>query len=45
MYADASKNKNSDLETLEKRMGKLLEEADAIDALEDCEFGEDDDGS
>jgi hypothetical protein len=33
------------LETLEKQMKKLLEEADEIDAMEDDELGEDDDGS
>lgn len=45
IYADASKSKNSDLDTLEKQMKKLIEEADEIDAIEDREFGEDDDGS
>lgn len=45
VYADASKNKNTNLETLEKQMKKLLEEADKIDAMEGDELGEDDDGS
>lgn len=45
VYADASKNKNSDLEALERQMKKLLEEADEIDAMEDDELGADDDGS
>ncbi len=45
IYADASKHKNMDMETLEKKMKKLLEEAEKIDTLEDDEFGEDNDGS
>lgn len=45
IYADASKNRNTDLDSLEKQMQKLIEQADDIDALEDEEFGEDDDGS
>jgi len=45
IYADASKYKNMDMETLEKKMKKLLEEAEKIDDLEDDELGEDNDGS
>ncbi len=45
IYADASKYKNMDMETLEKKMKKLLEEAKKIDDLEDAELGEDNDGS
>lgn len=45
IYADASKHKNMDMETLEKKMKKLMEEAEEIDTLEDDEFGEDNDGS
>jgi len=44
IYADASKSKNMDIETLEKQMKKLLEEADKIDDIEDEDFW-DDDGS
>lgn len=33
------------METLEKKMKKLMEEAEEIDNLEDDEFGEDNDGS
>lgn len=45
IYADASKSKTTDIESLEKQMRKLIEQADEIDAMEDEEFGEDDDGS
>lgn len=45
VYADASKNRNYDLATLEKQMKKLLEEAEDIDAIDDKKWGEDDDGS
>jgi Transposase DDE domain/Transposase domain (DUF772) len=45
IYADASKQKNLDMETLEKKMKKLLEEAERIDDLENDTFGEDNDGS
>lgn len=45
IYADASKSKNADLDSLEKQMKKLIEQADEIDALEDEKLGEDDDGS
>jgi hypothetical protein len=34
-----------DAETLEKKMKKLLEEAEKIDDLEDDELGEDNDGT
>jgi hypothetical protein len=34
-----------DMETLEKKMKKLMEEAEKIDDLEDDEFGEDNDGT
>lgn len=44
IYADASKQKNMDMETLEKQMKKLMEEAEKIDDCEDDEFGEDNDG-
>ena len=45
IYADASKSKNADLDSLEKQMKTLMEQADEIDALEDKEFWEDDDGT
>ena len=45
IYADASKHKNMDMETLEKKMKKLMEEAEKIDDLEDDELGEDNDGT
>lgn len=45
IYADASKHKNMDIETLEKKMKKLMEEAEKIDDLEDDELGEDNDGT
>jgi len=45
IYADASKQKNLDMETLEKKMKKLIEEAEEIDNLEDDEFGEENDGN
>ncbi|MEI8097175.1 MAG: hypothetical protein WCG73_03660 [Candidatus Moraniibacteriota bacterium] len=38
IYADASKSKNADLDSLEKQMKTLMEQADEIDALEDKEF-------
>jgi hypothetical protein len=34
-----------DMETLEKKMRKLIEEAEEIDDLEDGELGKDNDGS
>ena len=45
IYADASKYKNLDPETLEKKIKKLMEEAEKIDDLEDDELGEANDGS
>ena len=45
IYADASKSRNADIESLEKQMKQLMEQADEIDSLEDEEFGEDDDES
>lgn len=41
IYANASKNKNNDIESLDKKISKLFEEADKIDKLEDIEFWED----
>lgn len=41
IYANASKNKNNDIESLDKKISKLFEEADKIDKLEDKEFWED----
>lgn len=40
IYANASKNKNSDIESLEKKIKWLFEEAEEIDKLEDEEFWE-----
>ena len=40
IYANASKNKNYDLKSLEKKIKWLFDEADSIDALEDEEFWE-----
>lgn len=40
IYANASKNKNSDLESLEKKIKWLFDEADEIDKLEDEAFWE-----
>ncbi len=45
IYADASKQKNLDMETLEKKIKKLMEEAEEIDNFEDDEFSEENDGS
>lgn len=41
IYANASKNKNNDIETLDKKISKLFEEADKIDKLEDKEYWKD----
>lgn len=41
IYANASKNKNNDIESLDKKISKLFEEADKIDKLEDKEFWKD----
>lgn len=41
IYANASKNKNNDIETLDKKISKLFEEVDKIDKLEDRELWED----
>lgn len=41
VYANASKNKNNDIESLDKKISKLFEEADRIDKLEDKEFWKD----
>lgn len=38
IYANASKNKNNDLESLDKKISKLFDEADRIDKLEDKEY-------
>lgn len=40
IYRNASKSKNSDLESLEKKIKWLFDEADEIDKLEDEEFWE-----
>lgn len=45
IYADASKYKNMDIETLEQKMKKLMEEAEEVDTLEDGEFWENGAGS
>jgi len=41
IYANASKNKNNDLEWLDKKISKLFDEADKINKLEDKEYWED----
>lgn len=41
IYANASKSRNSDLESLEKKIKWLFDEADLIDEIEDKEFWED----
>jgi transposase len=40
IYANASKNKNSDIKSLEKKIRWLFDEADKIDSIEDEEFWE-----
>lgn len=41
IYANASKNKNNDIEWLDKKIKWLFDEADKIDELEDEEYWED----
>jgi transposase len=43
VYANASKNKNNDLEWLDKKISKLFDEADKIDKLEDNQYGDNQD--
>ncbi|MCP4523751.1 MAG: transposase, partial [Candidatus Gracilibacteria bacterium] len=43
IYANASKNKNNDLESLDKKISKLFDEADKINKLEDQEYGDNED--
>jgi len=43
IYANASKNKNNDLEWLDKKISKLFDEADKIDKLEDNEYWDSED--
>ncbi len=43
IYANASKNKNNDLESLDKKISKLFDEADKINKLEDQEYWDNED--
>ena len=43
IYANASKNKNNDLEWLKKKISKLFDEANKIDELEDKEYWDNED--
>ena len=43
IYANASKNKNNDVESLDKKISTLFDEADNIDKLEDKEFWDNED--
>lgn len=43
IYANASKNKNNDLEWLDKKISKLFEQAEEIDRIEDKEYWDDED--
>ncbi len=43
IYANASKNKNNDLEWLDKKISKLFDEADKIDKLEDKKYRDNED--
>lgn len=45
IYANASNNKNYEIEGLEKSIRKLFEEAEEIDNIEDKEYGEEDGNS
>jgi hypothetical protein len=42
IYANASNDRNYEIESLDKKIKKLFEEAETIDDLEDKEYGEDD---
>jgi len=42
IYANASKEKNETLKSLEKSISGFLRDAEAIDGIEDKEFGDDD---
>lgn len=43
IYANASKNRNNDVESLDKKISKLFDEADKIDKLEDTDFWDNED--